>query len=204
MRPCLLAALVCFSTPCLVAQSSIRQVDFKNFIYPLSGPLLGHTDLKWLSVPNESSSRTRTFQLKEGTAFTKDFKLRQNGREYAQYEGFALQSVEYADVTGVGKEDAIVVLRYLRGGTQTIHYVYIYAFESGKPKLLAYCHTGDRAYHGLYRVYGEHENLVFELLDPAKSEGDCCSSGFVRSRYRWDGSRFQAVGRSEYGSVKEP
>jgi hypothetical protein len=190
--------------PRIVAQDSIRQVDFKNFIYPLSGPLLGHTELKWLSVPNDGGSRTRTFHLKDGKAFTKDLSLRQNGREYAQYEGFALQSVTYADVTGDGKEDAIVVLQYLSGGTQNTHYVYIYSLVARKPKLLAFCHTGDHAYRGLYKVYGEHGNLVFELLEPGKSEGDCCSSGFVRTRYRWDGSQFQAAGRPEFGAVKEP
>jgi hypothetical protein len=205
MRFLLPAALVCLSLPSFDAQSSVRQVDFKNFVYPLSGSLLGHTELKWLNLPSGGGgSRVRTVQLKDGRSFKKDLSFRQSGREYAQYEGFVLQSVTYADVTDEGKEDAIVVLRYLTGGTQATHYVYIYAFEAGKPKLLAYCRTGDRAYHGLYRIYGERGNLVFELLDPGKSEGDCCSSGFVRTRYRWDGNRFQAVGRPEYGSVKEP
>jgi hypothetical protein len=32
----------------LAAQENIRQVDFKNFTYPLSGRLLGHSSLEWL------------------------------------------------------------------------------------------------------------------------------------------------------------
>jgi hypothetical protein len=188
MRFLLLAALVCVPLPSIVAQGSIRQVDFKNFTYPLSGPLLGHGELRWLGDPKDRYSKQKPIHLVNGDDLT----------------GFTLQSVAYADVTGDGNEDAIVVLLYQTGGTQNTHYVYIYSLAAGKSKLLAYCHTGDRADLGLYKVYGERGNLVFELLDPRKSEGDCCSSGFVRTQYRWDGSRFEAVGRPEYGTVKEP
>ena len=125
-----------------------------------------------------------------------------DGQKYIQYQGFTLESVEFADVTGDGKEDAIVVLLYRTGGTQTTHYVYIYSFADGKPKLLAYSHTGSRADSGLYKVYGERGKLVFELSDPKKSMGDCCSSGFIRTRYRWHDGRFEAFGAHEYGSIK--
>jgi hypothetical protein len=129
-----------------------------------------------------------------------------DGREYAQYSGFSLQSVEFADLTADGKEDAIVVLLYQTGGTQNTHYVYIYSFIAGKPSLLAYCHTGGRADFGLYKVYGERGKLVFELLDPEKNSGDCCSSGFVRLRYRWHDGRFEGFGAHEHGTfnAKEP
>ena len=108
-----------------------------------------------------------------------------------------MQSVEFADVTGESKEDAIVVLEYLTGGTQKTHYVYIYSFDDGTPKLLAYFHSGSRAYYGLRKVYGENGKLVVELFDPEKSSGDCCSSGFVRTRYKWHNGRFEAFGARE-------
>lgn len=202
MRPSMLAMLVCLSMPSIAAQHSIRQVDFKNFTYPLSGPLLGHTELKWLGDPKDGYSRQKPIHLVNGDDLAKSSSFVMDGQGYTQWAGFTLQSVEYADVTGDGKEDAIVVLRYLTGGTQNTHYVYIHSFDAGKPKLLAHCHTGNRAYLGLYKVYGEHGNLVFELLDPRKSTGDCCSSGFVRTRYKWDGSRFEAFGHPEYGSAE--
>jgi hypothetical protein len=62
-----------------------------------------------------------------------------DGKEYNQYAGFTLESVSYADLTGDGKDEAIVVLKYATGGTQTTNYVYVYTLEQG-PKLLAYCH----------------------------------------------------------------
>jgi len=168
----------------------------------LSGPLLGHGELKWLGDPRDGYSKQKPVHLVNGDDLAKSSSFVMDGHEYTQWMGFTLQSVAYADVTGDGREDAIVVLLYRTGGTQTTHYVYIYSLAAGKPKLLAYCHTGSRAYLGLDRVYGERGNLVFELLDPRKIEGECCSSGFVRTRYRWDGSRFQTVGRREYGSTE--
>ena len=179
MRSLVLGTLLCFSSGLVSAQSSIRQVDFKNFTYPLSGPLLGHGELKWLGDPRDGYSKQKPVHLVNGDDLAKSSSFVMDGHEYTQWMGFTLQSVAYADVTGD-----------------------IYSLAAGKPKLLAYCHTGSRAYLGLDRVYGERGNLVFELLDPRKIEGECCSSGFVRTRYRWDGSRFQTVGRREYGSTE--
>jgi hypothetical protein len=49
MRGFLVATLFAFAalTP---AQSEIRKVDFKNFTYPRTGPLLGHSRLMWLAT----------------------------------------------------------------------------------------------------------------------------------------------------------
>jgi len=201
MRSLVSVIVFCVSFGLAAAQNGIRQVDFKNFSYPLSGPLLGHGELKWLGNPKDGYSKRKPFHLVNGEDLTKSSSFFMDGREYTQYAGFSLQSVEFADVTGDGKEDAIVVLLYRTVGTQNTHYVYIYSFIEGKPNLLAYCHTGDRAHSGLYKVYGERGKLVFELLDPEKMLGDCCSSGFVRFRYRWHDGRFQEFGAHEYGTL---
>jgi hypothetical protein len=180
-----------------VAQTNIRQVDFKNFTYPLSGTLLGHDRLQWLDEPKEAHSDKKPIHLLNGNDLTKSSNFVMEGQEYAQWKGFTFQSVEFADVTGEGKEEAIVVLKYRTGGTQETHYVYIYSFVDGKPKLLAFCHTGDRGHNGLYKVYGDRGALVFELLDPKKMSGDCCSSGLVRTRYKWHNGRFEEFGVRE-------
>lgn len=118
-----------------------------------------------------------------------------------------MDSVSFADVTGESVENAIVVLHFDTGGTQQTDYVYIYAPGAEKPKLVACSSTGDRAASGLYKVYGEGGKLVVELSDPAKSEGDCCSTGFVRTQYKWQNGRFEASGNQEFGTIplrKEP
>ena len=202
VRTLLFGVLIFFSAGLIHAQKSIRQVDFKNFTYPLSGPLLGHGELKWLGDPKDGYSKRRPIHLVNGDDLTKVSSFSMDGQEYTQFAGFTLKSVEFADVTGDGKEDAIVVLLYRTGGTQNTHYVYIYSLVDGKPKLLAYCHTGARGYSGLYKVYGERGKLVVELLDPKKMEGECCSSGFVRTRYLWREGQFIAFGAKEYGTIE--
>jgi hypothetical protein len=169
----------------LAAAQDIRHVDFKNFTYPMSGPRLGHDRLKWLDTSRPGHVRLV------------------NGADNAESPTFTFESVKFADVTGDGKEDAIVVLTFHSGGTQTSDYVYIYSFADGKPKLLAYCYTGNRSDSGLYKVYGKHGMLVVELLDPNKRSAECCSSGFVRTRYRWNGQGFEAIGARAFGKIKE-
>lgn len=190
----LVCALVLCGWP-VRAQENIRQVDFKNFTYPLSGHLLGHSSLQWLDV--SASDGRKPIRLVGGKDLTKTSSFVMDGKEYAQYQGFTLESVRYADLTGDGSEEAIVDLMYHSGGTQTTDYVYIYTIDQHRPKLLAYCHTGSRSEYGLYGVYGEKGLLVFELLDPERSEGDCCSSGVVISRYRWESGAFKRVGPME-------
>jgi hypothetical protein len=120
------------------------------------------------------------------------------------FSGLTFEGVEFADVTGDGLTDAIVALRFDTGGTQYSDYVYIYSLVAGRPKLLAYFHSGDRANSGLYRVYGQAGNLVVELFDPEKESGDCCSSGFIRTRYRWKNGRFEKFGAREFGTPRAP
>lgn len=193
---------ILISSGIATAQGSIRQVDFKNFTDPMSGALLGHGGLQWLRLPSATNPVRRHIHLPNGTDLAVSSTAM--GRDYVQYEGFTLQSVQFADLTGDGEEEAIVVLLYHTGGTQDTHYVYIYSIENKKPKLLAYCHTGDRAYFGLNRVYGERGTLVFELFDPQKGSGDCCSSGIVRMRYRWHNGQFEKFGASEFRTLNKP
>lgn len=203
MRSLFIGLLLYASMGFTAAQTNIRQVDFKNFTYPLNGTLLGHDRLQWLDMPTEAHSSRKPIHLANGDDLTKSSSFVMDGHEYTQWEGFTLQSVEFADVTGDGQEAAIVVLHYRTGGTQQTDYVYIYTIAAGKPKLLAYFHAGDRAYSGLWKVSGVNGKLVVELFDPEKRSGDCCSSGIVRTRYKWHNGRFEVFGKSERETLEE-
>ena len=167
----------------LPAQTDLRKVDFKNFTYPLTGPLLGHDRLMWLSMDAEEHIR-----LRNGS----------DGR------GFTLDSVIYGDVTGGHRDDAIVVLHYDTGGTQQTDYIYIVRTTESRPRVLAYCYTGDRAYSGLYGVSADRGTLVVDLFDPDKREGDCCSSGIIRPRYQWRNGRFEPAGAPVKKEIPPP
>lgn len=193
--------LCCFP---LVAQENIRQVDFKDFTYPLSGHMLGHSSLQWLDGSAQATTNRELIQLVDGKDLTKTSSFVMDGKEYAQYEGFTLESVRYADLTGDGHEEAIVDLMYHSGGTQTTNYVYIYTLDHHRPKLLAYCHAGNRSDYGLYDVYGKEGLLVFELLDPTQRHGECCSSGVLVSRYKWQSGVFKRIGSAERRTLPPP
>lgn len=197
----MLALVLCSQ---LDAQQNIRQVDFKNFTYPLSGHLLGHGSLEWLDTPANPATKQRTIHLVDGSQLTKISSAVVDGKEYGQYEGFTFESVSYADLMGDGNEEAIIVLMYHTGGTQTTNYVYVYASGEHGPKLLAYCHTGNRSDSGLYGVSARNGVLVFELLDPARASGECCSSGVLISRYKWQHGVFKLAGRIERRTLPPP
>lgn len=188
----------------LAAPQNIRQVDFKNFTYPLSGHLLGHSSLEWLDTPANPTIKRKTIQLVNGSQLAKISSVVVDGKEYGQYEGFTFESVSYADLTGDHNEEAIIVLMYHSGGTQTTNYVYVYTLEEHGPKLLAYCHTGNRSDSGLYGVSARNGLLVFELFDPAKASGECCSSGALISRYKWEHGVFKLAGPIERRTVPPP
>jgi hypothetical protein len=198
----MLALMLCSSV--LVAQQNVRQVDFKNFTYPLSGHLLGHDSLEWLDSPAHSAINRKTIHLVDGSQLTKTSSVMVNGKEYGQYEGFTFESVSYGDAMGDGKEEANVVLMYQTGGTQTTNYVYVYGLGEHGPKLLAYCHTGNRSHAGLYGVHARNGLLVFELLDPARASAECCSSGLLISTYEWQNGAFKLAGPIEQRTLPPP
>ena len=201
MRVLLIAVSILICSVLAQPQKSIRQVDFKNFTYPLTGPLLGHDRLQWL--PIEVRSPGRPIQLKHGQDIQKVTSVVVEGHEYPIWQGFTLTSAKFAKITGEGQEQAIIVLHYKTGGTQQTDYVYIYSLAAGKPDLLGYFHTGDRAYSGLRRVFADRGNLVVELFDPDKRSGDCCSSGIVRTRFKWQNGKFEAVPPAERETLEE-
>ena len=201
-RVLILALMFCPSV--LAAQQNIRQVDFKNFTYPLTGHLLGHDSLEWLDTATHSATNRKSIHLVDGSQLTKTSSVTVDGKEYGQYEGFTFESVSYGDAMGDGKEEAIVVLMYQTGGTQTTNYVYVYSPGEHGPKLLTYCHTGNRSHAGLYGVYQRNGLLVFELLDPARASAECCSSGLLISSYKWQNGVFKLVGPIERRTLPAP
>lgn len=181
----LIAGLVFFAILGAAGEpQNIREVDFKNFTYPIpiTGSTFGHDRLVWLT-----------------TYSVRHVKL-VNGKSNI---GFSFQSEQFGNVLKDGKDQAIVVLRF-HSGTLDTNYVYVYSFAAQLPKLLAYFHTGNRAFSGLYRVYGENGRLVVDLFDPDRRSGDCCSSGYVRTRYRWQAGKFRPFGPRESGTVEHP
>jgi len=197
MKALFLGVLIYVSCGIAPAQANLRQIDFKNFSYPWSEYSDWPDRLEWLDTTQQSH-----IQLVQGRWSMPEAAPDED--HHAPFSGLTLERVQFADVTGDGHMDAIVVLRFDTGGTQYSHYVCLYSLVAGKPKLLAFFHSGDRAFSGLYCVYGQAGRLVVELFDPDKRLGDCCSEAFIRTRYQWRDGKFQAVGPQESGTPKSP
>jgi hypothetical protein len=115
--------------------------------------------------------------------------------------------INYGDITGDGIEEAMVALGIDNHGSAIPDYVYVFAIENGKPKLMWDFETGDRADGGLRNVYADNGQLVIELFGKDRviggqlyrgEEGLCCPSSFTRTRYKWTGKRFEDISREVF------
>ena len=179
---------------------SIRAIDFSNFAYPLT-PDLAVAD-----------SSKKGFTLKDGDLPEKSDEV-----------GMSLFSVVYADATGDGAEDAIVVLEVNTNGSAIPHVIYAYTLEKKQPKLLWAFSSGDRADGGLRAIYADQGDLVVELYGRGKVLGTDLYADdgsraqtpypyyFTQTHYKWDGTKFNQKGApvvlsdsKNYGSPTMP
>ena len=180
------------SAPQNATKKSIRSADFRNFSFP---------EPEGLQLPH---SRKRSFKLKDGSLpETRD------KRGFVDEMGINLSEVRYGDVTGDEKEEAIVVLSILTGGSSMPNFVYVYTWDRRRPKLLWSFVTGDRADGGLRRVKAENGYLLVELYGARRilgkylyeedktNRGACCPTLFTRARYKWAGNSFRLASKPE-------
>jgi hypothetical protein len=171
--------------------SPIRKLDFGNFVFP--------------KLPSRKCSKQKIALVNGRYDAPEDLVPRKIPS--VDCWSVALGPINYGDVTGDGKEDAIVTLSAELGGTEASDDVYIYAFGVRRPKLLWKFVTGDRADGGQRRIYAENGKLVIELygigtaigkkLYGTEGPGACCPKHYTRTKYRWVGNHFQQDGKQE-------
>jgi hypothetical protein len=119
----------------------------------------------------------------------------------------SIVDVVYGDVTADGIDEAMVVHSQSIRGSAIPFFVYVYAMNGTKPKLLWSFYTGDRAQGGLRRVFAQTGHLMLELYGKneyvgmanydAGSECAACVEFYTRSRYEWKRDHFQRLERLE-------
>src|SRR5687768_11128741 len=123
------------------AYNPVTSGAFANFTYPARPLFEGAI----------AADRRTSFTLRDGI-----FYPRFNEHGYIDRLGAYLKSVEFADVTGDGREEAVVAMGNLCDCSGVWFGIYIYGLTGRKPaRLLWAFQTGDRADGGLRRVYGE-------------------------------------------------
>jgi uncharacterized protein YecT (DUF1311 family) len=184
-----LLILICCTVVSGAAPQSIRDLDWKNFSYPLLETDAGPGEVRWMApgTKNSVSLVNGEYVVPDGC-----------GNDRRSCPLVTLDSVSYGALTGVNSAVAAVVLTYHTGGTAHWQYVYVLTIESSKPRLLAWLRTGSRADQGLREVSITGGEFVLVVNDPDQQQGDCCSAGRITTRYRWAGSSFSAIGQPVY------
>ena len=180
------------------ALNSVRQANLRTFSYPFAeDPLLSVPNkLRWMPLPERGNVTL------------------QNGRHVFDSDDchglpggcplLVLNSIQYGKFVGIPQESAVVEMTYHTGGTATWEYLYIVTLRSREPEVIAWLEAGSRADQGLIKIQIDKGVLVLEVNDPDKRQGDCCSTGFIRFRFRWRDGSFRKIGRPVFGDSSDP
>ena len=180
-----LLILICCAVISGATAQSIRDVDWKNFSYPLLETHGVPGEVRWMALTAKEPA-----SLINGRYVVPDC-----SGDIRFCPLLTFDSVNYGALTGIKSTVAAIVLTYHSGGTANWQYVYVFALESSKPRLLAWLRTGSRADRGLREVSITGGDVVLAVNDPEKQQGDCCSAGTITTRYRWVGNSFSAIGQ---------
>jgi hypothetical protein len=171
--------------PEVLNDDSIRHIDFKNFTY--------HWFPKW----DEKYRGKGAIVLKDG-----EWKDKSSYR-LNRAVGFEFNSVQFGDLTGDKKEEAIIVLSIQTQGNSLGNVIFVYGLDKKMPKLLWVYETGDRADGGFRFLEIEDGFLVIaqNTLD-AEFQGKsiqapaCCPENYLKGKYKWRGGGFQKISES--------
>jgi len=169
------------------AADSVRDLNLNNFSYPFVEKYAIPSTVHWMPIAGKGS-----VVLKNGShAFI-------SGGCLDTPSGcplLKLDSIHYGELDGMPLTSAVVVMTFHTGGTATWRYVYIVGGIAGAPKVMAWLEAGSRADEGLRDVSIDRGDLKVTVNDPAKRQGDCCSSGTITTRYRWQDGSFHQLGQ---------
>jgi hypothetical protein len=182
-----------FKTP----NSEIGQFDFRNFTYPLPRGWQ-HPEVKEITLGNGKV---------KPVAANVDEEMSNEAKAEAKAQrriGMSYVTTRFMDVTGDGKDEAVVILKVETRGNAIPQLVYVYEWKDGAPSLIWNFRTGDRADGGLKDIRVENGLVTLELygqdrfvlgeVETGKITGDeeqlCCPTFFTRSNYKWNGNNF--------------
>ena len=111
------------------------------------------------------------------------------------------REIMFADVTGDGRDEAIVPV--FSGGTLGNLAYLVYTMKSGKPALVL-TRTLDRSSAGGLKMTVEGGRLVEVSAEYGPSDPFCCPSVLKRTAFRWDGAMLQVAGEERVISTPGP
>lgn len=159
------------------AQRSIRNVDFKNMAY----------------APYCIGETPETVTVKNG-----EFSEEKQEDGYVDRFYFKVYQPVFGDLTGDGREEAVILSVCNTGGTGNFSEGFIFGLAGdNNPTLLARIPGGDRAYGGLRSAVVENGALIVESNDVGELGGACCPEVIVTTKYKLAAGKLVTVGVPE-------
>ena len=161
--------------------TDIRKVDFKNFTYEVQGERV----------------TLRNGEYKLDWYLDRDFQT--NRYRFV-----------YGDLTGDGKEEAVVVLANNVAGAANavLQYGFIFTIRNAQVFKLAEFKGGDGscsmegAECSLLSVRVEAGLLIVDRAVPTANDASCCPLMYRSTKYRWDGSRLVEIGKTGLSRIR--
>lgn len=151
--------------PAAEAAVGVEAIDFENYTYPLGG---------------------RSYRLIGGYYAS-------GAAPEAQWELRLAEPTYYGDLTGDGRNEAVVVLSHgAVGGPQTVE-ARVYTLRGGSPVLLATFPVAEALDCRLDHYVDLDDGKV--RVERVQGQAGRCERNEVRE-YRWDGARFVPVGEA--------
>lgn len=166
----------------ILSQTDIKKVDFNNFTYSALCGGESEKDALSVTVKNGTIKNIRTVN---GVTETID-------EDLPTY--FNSNKPLYYDLTGDGKEEAVVVTECNTGGTANFTEGYVFTLKNGKPVLIFRIEGGDRAYGSLVSIKFSKATLIVKRNDPLNG-AECCPLFTKTRKYIWNGKTFVPTGK---------
>ncbi|HMO80400.1 MAG TPA: hypothetical protein PKD24_06380 [Pyrinomonadaceae bacterium] len=157
-------------------QQNIRDVDLRNFTY---------------------SAHCAGADPEDVTVKDDEFYEEKKEEDFVDRFFFKVIEVSYGDLTGDGREEAVVITVCNTGGTGNFTEGFVFGISSGKAMLLARIAGGDRAYGGLRSASVEEGTLVVETNDAGEFGGACCPEAIITTKYKVSGGKLVQTGKPE-------
>ncbi len=144
----------------------------------------------------------QNFTYRPSCAYEKPRAVRTRNGNYTRNRGddkifFDVRSVTYGDLTGDGRDEAVVLTNCNTGGTGQFSEGFIFTMRNGRPVLLTRIAGGDRAFGGLASAKVERGLLIVETYAPEEpGMGACCPKYIETTRYHWNGRRLVKSGKT--------
>ena len=157
-----------------IAQTDIRDVDFKNFTY--SAYCIG--------------AKPQKITVKDGAFYEE-----KQEEGYVDRFSFDIREIKYGDLNGDRRDEAIILSSCNTGGTGNFSEGYVYSIRAGKPALIGRIAGGDRAYGGLRSTRVDRGFLFVESNDVGEEGGACCPQYIITTQYKLVAGKLQKIGK---------